>query len=231
MLGRILSGGRDLLRSDALVLQDGDGRVAQAVIRLDRGVDAWVGGVLLLEDSLSRGIIPAGCNLLRHECHAVVRLARGQRGCLIAPDRLVVTLGEGDRVRVRVLAAVQLEDLRARDAPVRDTFLEAVADQLADLDIVEAHVIDIGAGEGGAVITDGLHALALGELLDLPTDVTVQRVEDQHFRAGGDVGGGEVELLRRVAPSVLDLVLVRLIAGRVEGFLQIWRIEVDIARR
>ena len=72
---------------------------------------------------------------------ALLVVPAGNLGDRLAPDGVVVALGEVDRVRVGVLATVEGEDLRARDAPGGDALHEALADELADLHVVEAHVV------------------------------------------------------------------------------------------
>src|SRR5438552_18418384 len=82
-------------------------------------------GELLLEDGLSLGIVPTGRDLIADEGVPVaVGLSGRLRGRGVAPDHLVVTLGEGDRIRIGILAAVQGEDLGTRDAPRRDAILQ-----------------------------------------------------------------------------------------------------------
>src|SRR5437660_2598494 len=150
--GRVLAGRRDLLGGDAAVLEDLDHRVAEPVVGLDRRVDVGMRRGLLLEDRAAGGVDPTRGDLLTHQGEALaVGRARLLRGGVVAPDDLVVALGERDRVRVRVLAAAQHEDLWIRDVPRGHAVHEALADQLADLHVVEAVVISVVAGERRAV--------------------------------------------------------------------------------
>ena len=69
-----------------------------------------------------------------------------------------------------------------------------MADQRADLDVVEADVVGAAAAEGEAVVVDDRHAVGLGVGLDLRADTGVERVDDEDAGAGGDVGLGVGEL-------------------------------------
>src|SRR5262249_24627402 len=129
-LGRgVLPGGRHRVGLDPGPLEDGDHRVGEPVIRLDGGVDLRVSGVRLLEAGAAPGVVPPRGEVLGNQLVAgAVGRARADRLGRLAPDHLVVTLGEGDGVGVGVLAAVQDVDLRLGDLPGRNAGLEALAD-------------------------------------------------------------------------------------------------------
>src|ERR1700694_3238073 len=116
----VLADRRDLVGRNALLLENRDDRVREPVVRLDGGVDLRVRGVLVLEDGLSLGVVPAGRDLVTDQGGAVGCLAHCLLRYGVAPDDLVVALGEVDRVRVGVLAAVEREDLRAGDVRGRE---------------------------------------------------------------------------------------------------------------
>ena len=92
---------------------------------------------------------------------------------------------------------------------IREGHPHTFADQLAHLNIVEAHVVGVGARERSAVVTDGLDAMRLCELLDLLTSRFVDGVEDQNLGALGDIGLRKGYFLGDVALSVVDLELRR----------------------
>src|SRR6202008_3482471 len=121
----------------------GDHRVGEPVIGLDGGVDLRVGGERLLEDGATLGVVPAGSEVLGNQLGAAsgAARARGDRLGRLVEDHLVVTRGEGNRVGVGVLAAVQDVDLGALDSPGCQALVEARADQLAYLLAVEADVV------------------------------------------------------------------------------------------
>src|SRR5260370_1079854 len=149
-------------------------------VRSDAGcVEPGVRGVLLLEDGLALGVVPTWCYLVTDEGGAVGALAHRLLRHGVAPDDRVVALGEVDRVRVGVLAAVEREDLRVRDVPCAKAVLEALSDELADLHVVAADVVGVGTGKGRSVVADELDALRLRESLDLVTDCAVERGHDQ----------------------------------------------------
>ena len=100
--GGVLSDGRDRLGLDAGRLEVGDHRVGEPVVGLDGGVDLRVGG-----DACWKMVPPlvlsqpgAKFSATSESAEAVGRAA-GDRLGLLAPDHLVVTRGEGDRVRSR----------------------------------------------------------------------------------------------------------------------------------
>jgi len=84
--------------------------------------------------------------------------------------------------------ALHHQHVRLADVPVLDAGGEALADLLADHDVVEADVVLAAAAEGQPVVVDDGHAVRLGVGLDLRPDPGVQRVHDQHGGALGDGG-------------------------------------------
>ena len=157
---------------------------------------------------MTRCIGPTRRDLVADQGVAVTVCRAGrQRRVGLTPDLGVVALGEGDGIRIGILAAVQREDLRARNAPGRNAFLEALANQLAHLDVVEADIVRFGSLEGSAVIANRLDAMRLRILLDLRADRTVKRIEDQHLRALGDIRLGKRQFLGIIALRVVDLEL------------------------
>ena len=180
--------------------------------------------VVLLEDLLARRVVPVGGDLLVNERHALaVGRAIGDVRVLLAPDRVVVALGEGDGVRVGVLAAVELEDLCVGDFPVRDALDEALADELAHLDVVEADVVRVRSGECGSVVADDLDAMRLGVGLDLRAH-GADRVHDQDGRTAGDQRLSLGELRRLLASGVVNRVLRRAVSSRLESLSQIRKV-------
>src|ERR1051325_8729301 len=229
--GRVLAGGWNLVGLDAFVLQHLDHRVGEAVVGLHRGVDVRVRCVLLLEDLATLGVVPPGGDLVADQRQSIL----GGAGLLwrrrVPQELVVVALRKRDGVRIGVLAAVENEDLRVRDLPVGQALLEALADQLANLHVVEADVVRVSAGEGRAVVADELHTLLRRELLNLRADGAVERVHDEDGRTGGDVGLGERDLGLVVALRVVDLVVGRAVARGGKRLLQGRGGEVDITRR
>src|SRR5207237_1763700 len=91
LLGCILARRRDLFGADAAVLEDRDDGIPEAIIRLDGGIDGFVGGVLLLEDGLPLGVVPAGRDLVADQGVAVtVGRASRQRRVGLSPDDRVI---------------------------------------------------------------------------------------------------------------------------------------------
>src|SRR5216684_956637 len=220
----VLAHGRDLVGGNVVLLENRDDRVREPVVRLDGGVDLRVRGVLVLEDGLSLGVVPAGCYLVTDEGGAVGGLAHRLLRYGIAPDDGVVALGEVDRVRVGVLAAVEREDLRAGDVPRGEAVLEALSDELAHLHVVEAHVVGVGACEDGSVVGDDLDALGRRRRLNRRSGRTVELGHHQDFRALRDVRLGLRNLGCVVALRVVDLELGRAVAGQLEGFRQVRKV-------
>ena len=229
----VLPGGRDGVGLDPGRLEVGDHRVGEPVIGLDGGVDLRVGGERLLEDGAALGVVPAGGEVLGNQRGAAggALRARGDRLGRLVEDHLVVTRGEGDRVGVGVLAAVQDVDLGALDAPGREALVEARADQLADLLAVEADVVGVRALEDGAVVGDQGDALLLRELRDRDAGRAVERAHDQDLGTQVDVGGRVAQLGRVAALRVVDLELRPGVPGGGEGCLQVRRVEVNPPRR
>src|SRR5206468_785455 len=180
----ILTRGRDLLGRDALALEHGDHRVAEAIVSLDGSVDPRRSCVRSLKDLLANVVLPVRGDLVTDERPALaVGLASLFLGDRVAPNDGVVALGEVDRVGVGVLPAVESEDLRTRYVPGGDAVLESLTDQFAHLDVVEADVVGVRTGERCAVVADDLDAVRLRVLLDLRADGAVERVHDQYSRA------------------------------------------------
>jgi hypothetical protein len=100
-------------------------------------------------------------------------------------EHRVVTLGEQGGVVVG-WCALHHQDVRLGDALGRGAGDEAVADQRADLDVVEAVVVRAAAAEGQPVVVDDLDSVRRGVGLDLRSDTGVQRVHDQDAGALGD---------------------------------------------
>src|SRR4029077_17152961 len=142
----------------------------------------------------------------------------------VAPDDGVVALGEVDRVRVGVLAAVQREDLRVRDVPGGEAVLEALPDELADLHVVEADVVGVGTGEDGSVVGDDLDALGRRRRLNRRSGRTVELGDHQDFRALRDVRLRLRNLCGVVALRVVDLELGRAVSGQLEGLRQVRKV-------
>src|SRR4029450_8807173 len=108
----------------------------------------------------------------------------------------------------------------------------ALADQLANLDVVEADVVSILRAAGDeAVVVDHLHALRLGLRLERRARARVERVDEEHRGAGGDVGLGLLLHLARAAVGVVDLELARGEPSLLEGLRQVRRVVLDVARR
>ena len=97
-----------------------------------------------------------------------------------------VAFGEQGRVVVGRSAAHH-QDVRVLHVPGGDALDHALADQLADLDIVEAHVIVAVAAERQAIVVDDRHAVGLGVGFDRGADAGRDRIHHQHRRALGDV--------------------------------------------
>src|SRR6202000_1505530 len=101
-------------------------------------VDARVGGVRLLE-LLQRGGRGPGAGRVGDVLVLATGEVRGQDAVVALGDERRVVVGRG---------ALHHDDVRALDAPRRDAGLEALAHQLANLDVVEADVVAAGATEG-----------------------------------------------------------------------------------
>ena len=108
----------------------------------------------------------------------------------------------------------------------------ALADQLAHLYVVEADVVAIlRAARDEAVVVDHLQALRLGIRLDRRARSRVEGIDEEHRRTGGDVRLGLLLHRARAAMGVVDLELVGREPSGFEGFLQVRRVVLDVARR
>ena len=140
-----------------------------------------MGGELLLERGLGHRRSPRARWLTDLDVRAV-----GEEGI----EDAVVALGEQPGVVVRGVT-VHHEHVRLRDVPRLDAVHEALPDQASYLDVVETHVGPAGgAALGEPVVVDHLHALGVGVGLDGGAAARVERVDDQHAGALGDVGLG-----------------------------------------
>ena len=99
-----------------------------------------------------------------------------------------------------------------------ETLGQALALQLADLGVVERHVVIRAAAEGEPVVVNGLDALSGGLLLDRRTGLVVQVDDRQHGDAIGDHLIGDGGHLGLVTVGVLD---VELDAGLLESGFQV----------
>src|SRR4051794_19556540 len=184
---RVLTGDRDRLEMPRLERRDH--RVAKAVVGRVHRVDLVArAGEHLLEDRERLLVVPAGNPLIRTLLEHTALVKR-------AEDRVVALLEErGVVVRRR---AVQLGDDRVRrvDALCLRALDEALALELADLDVVEGHVVRRRPAKGEAVVVDDLHAVSDRVLLDR--------------RAGAGVEVDEQDDLRTVRDGLLRLRLLR----------------------
>src|SRR5205085_10378621 len=130
--------------------QRGDHGVGVVIVGRNHGVDVRVGGVLLVERGGRHRRGPRAGRFPDLHVRPVV-----EHGLQDA----VVALGEQGGVVVGGVA-VHHQDVRLGHLPRRDAVDLALADQVPDLDIVEA---DVGAPGGAAlhqaVVVDDLHAL------------------------------------------------------------------------
>ena len=88
------------------------------------------------------------------------------------------------------------QDVRLRDLPRVDAVDQALADQLADLHVVEADVVVAAAAQREAVVVDDVDAVRLRVVLDTGADTLVERVDDEHL---GTVGDGGLAMVSMVA--------------------------------
>ncbi len=188
----------------------------------DDGVHVGVCGVLLLE---LRG---RGWRIPRAGRRADLHI--GTIGEVRIEDA-VVPLCEELRVVVR-RGAAHHEDVRLADLPRGGAVDHALPDQLADLDVVEADVVAILRPAGHeAVVVDYLHALRRGFRLDGRSRSRIERIDEEHRCAGGDVRLGLLLHRAGAAVSVVDLVLVGREPSGLEGLLQKRRVVLDITGR
>ena len=141
-----------------------------------------------------------------------------------------VALGEQGRVVVRG-RALHDQDVRLADAPGGGAGLEALADQRADLDVVEAHVVLAAAAEGQAVVVDDGDAVGLGVGLDPAPDPGVERVHDEHAGALGNGFLGVGELGGIAALRILHGELRGRKTGQRQGLGQVWCVEFGVPGR
>jgi hypothetical protein len=203
--GRVLAGDRDLAVG-VVLLEDGDDRVAEAVVGGKDAVDLAVGlGVHLLEDGAGLLVVPVGHRLvvdllvLGHlRQHAVVALL--EQGGVVVGGR-----------------AVQVDDVARRLALLLEALGQALALEGADGHVVERHVVLGAAVEGQPVVVDGGHALGLGLVEHGLAGARVQVDDHQHVGPAGDHLVGDGLELGLVALGVLDVVVD---PGGLEGRLE-----------
>ena len=198
-------GDRDL-RQLAL-LERRDRRVAEAVVGREHAVDL-VRGLLqhLLEDRQRLLVVPVG--------HGLIGDLLPVSGLELRLQHRVVALLEQRRVVVR-RRAVEHGHLGA--LLVAEAVDESLTLELADLLVVERHVVVRVALEREAVVVDDLDALRLGVGRDRRAGAGVEVHEQEHLRAVRDRLLGLLLLGGLVALGVRDGVLH---AGRVERLLE-----------
>src|SRR5689334_2869226 len=192
--GGVLPGHRDLA-VEAVLLQHGDDRACESVVGRDDAVDlAAVLGQQLLEDDAALLVVPVGDRLAGHQLERAGGVERLE-------DVLLPVVEEGGVVVRR--GALDLDHLAT--GLVLHRVRQALALQLADLHVVERHVVVAGAAEVEAVVVDDRDALRLGLRGDGGTRLAADRGDDEHLHLARDHAVGERGELLLVALGVLDV--------------------------
>src|ERR1035437_1533609 len=174
----VLTGGRELLGRDVVLLEYRDDGVGVVVVGRDDRVDVRVSRVLLLERCCGYRRGPGTGRL------ADLHIGAGSE---LRVNDAVVSVREEGRVVVRRVA-VHDQDVRLGDVPGRDTGHLTRADQGADLGVVAADVVPVGRSTlGQTVVVDDLHTGGFGLRLDRGTAAGVERVHQQDGGTGVDV--------------------------------------------
>src|SRR5690349_2968336 len=192
--GGVLAGDRDLA-VEAVLLQHGDDRAREAVVGRDDPVDlAAVLRQELLEDDATLLVVPVGDGLARHQLELAGVVERLE-------DVLLAVVEEGGVVVRR--GALDLDHLAT--GLVLHRVGQALALQLADLDVVERHVVVAGTAQVEAVVVDDRDALRLRLRGDGGTRLAADRGDDEHLHLARDHAVRERGELLLVALGVLDV--------------------------
>src|SRR3954447_4731186 len=173
---RILAGDGD--RLEAVVLERRDDGVAEPVVGGDRGVDlVAVPSEDLLEDRQRLLVVPVGPLVAAGRLLEDARLVqRSEHRVVALLEQLGVVVGD---------AAVQLGDdgMGAVLAALLQRGDEPVTHELADLHVVEGHVVGGLAADDEAVVVDDLALAGDDRVRDRRAGACVEGVEEHDLRA------------------------------------------------
>src|SRR5450755_1269438 len=207
-------------RLDAVLLQDGDNRLAHAVVGSDDAVNLATGcRQQVLEDGAGLCVVPVRDGLLALLDVLASRVQRVEHAVVALRKQRCVVVGR----RALELDHDRLGNLRGGHAVD-----EALALKLANLDVVERHVVGRAATEGEAVVVDRLDAGCGGRGLNLGTRRAVEVDDDEDLHALLDHALTDRDELGFVTERVLD---VDLDASCVECLLEVRRVLLFPARR
>src|SRR5579884_1276381 len=155
---RVLAADRD--RLEAVVLQRGDHRVAELVVRCVDGVDL-VGRLRehLLEDRQRLLVVPLRDPLIRPLLEGAVLVQRAEHRVVALLEQLRVVV-RGSAVQLRDDGMLPVHAVRPQAGD------DALALELSDADVVERDVVGGLAADDEAVVVDDLDALRDGGVRD-----------------------------------------------------------------